>query len=137
MKFSIILSELNKQLQEVSSIAGASPGKDDITQNIYISVHNNLLQLKATDYVIELIANIPLTDVSSEGEIIMNASKLREALKNLDPKTSICFELDESNQKMILTADSTTFEIRTRSAADFPKFEDEDSVQDIVLSKIS
>ncbi len=135
MKFSIILSELNKQLQEVSSIAGASPGKDDITQNIYISVHNNLLQLKATDYVIELIANITLTDVSSEGEIIMNASKLREALKNLDPKTSICFELDESNQKMILTADSTTFEIRTRSAADFPKFEDEDSVQDIVVKQ--
>ena len=52
MKFSIILSELSKQLQEVSSIAGISPGKDDITQNIYISVKDNLLELKATDITI-------------------------------------------------------------------------------------
>lgn len=135
MKFSIILSELNKQLQEVSSIAGVSPGKDDITQNIYISVYNNSLQLKATDYSIELIATIPLVDVSSEGEIIMNAAKLREALKNLDPKTNIYFDLDEVNQKMILTADSTTFEIRTRSATDFPKFEEEVTEQDITLKQ--
>ncbi len=135
MKFSIILSELSKQLQEVSSIAGISPGKDDITQNIYISVKDNLLELKATDYNIELIAKIPLTDVSSEGAIIMNASKLREALKNIDPRTSVSFELDASNQKLILSADSTTFEIRTRSADDFPKFETEDIVQSIVLKQ--
>ncbi len=126
MKFSVILSEINRQLQEITGIAGVSPNKEDITQNIYFAVKDNVLILKSTDYSIELIARIPLQYVDSEGEIIVNGAKLREVLKNIDSNSSVSFDYDDINQKMQISADNTKFEIRVREACDFPVFESDE-----------
>ncbi len=118
MKFSVLLSTISKQLSEIASIAGSSTNKDDITQNILIKVADSILVLKATNYNIELQTEIPLTDVESEGEITVNANKLKETLSNLDQNNLVNFNYDEQNNLLVLSNGSTNFEIRTRSIID-------------------
>ncbi len=133
MKFSVLLSNLKKQLDEVASIAGTAPNKEDITQNILLSVADNALSLKATNYNIELKTLIPVEDVFTEGEITVNAAKLRDTISNLDKEASLNFNLDEDRNTLIISDGNTSFEIRTRSSVDFPSFEIEDVVQEIAL----
>lgn len=103
MKFSVLLSTISKQLSEIASIAGSSTNKDDITQNILIKVADSILVLKATNYNIELQTEIPLTDVESEGEITVNANKLKETLSNLDQNNLVNFNYDEQNNLLVLS----------------------------------
>ena len=135
MKFSVLLSSLKKPLEEVSSIAGAAPNKEDITQNILMNVTENLLTLRATNYNIELKTVIPVTEVFSEGEITVNANKLKETLSSLDLNSTISFNLDEDKNVLVISTGITSFEIRTRSSIDFPSFEVEDIEQEIVLKQ--
>ena len=135
MKFSVLLSTISKQLSEIASIAGSSTNKDDITQNILIKVADSILVLKATNYNIELQTEIPLTDVESEGEITVNANKLKETLSNLDQNNLVNFNYDEQNNLLVLSNGSTNFEIRTRSSIDFPSFEMEEIEHTIVLKQ--
>lgn len=135
MKFSVLLSTISKQLSEIASIAGSSTNKDDITQNILIKVADSILVLKATNYNIELQTEIPLTDVESEGEITVNANKLKETLSNLDQNNLVNFNFDEQNNLLVLSNGSTNFEIRTRSSIDFPSFEMEEIEHTIVLKQ--
>lgn len=135
MKFSVLLSTISKQLSEIASIAGSSTNKDDITQNILIKVADSILVLKATNYNIELQTEIPLTDVESEGEITVNANKLKETLSNLDQNNLVNFNYDEQNNLLVLSNGSTNFEIRTRSSIDFPSFEMEEIENTIVLKQ--
>ncbi len=135
MKFSVLLSNLKKQLDEVVSIAGTAPNKEDITQNILINVSENMLNLKATNYNIELKTIIPLDDVESEGEITVNANKLRDTLSNLDINSNVSINLDEDKNLLIISDGNTSFEIRTRSSIDFPSFELEDIEQEITIKQ--
>lgn len=135
MKFSVLLSSLKKPLDEVSGIAGTAPNKEDITQNILMNVTENLLTLRATNYNIELRTVIPLTEVFSEGEITINANKLRDTLSSLDLNSTISFNLDEERNVLVISTGITSFEIRTRSAIDFPSFEVEEIDQEIVLKQ--
>ena len=135
MQFSVLLSNLKKQLDEVANIAAASPNKEDITQNILISVADNVLTLKSTNYNIEIKCFIPLSDVVSEGEITVNANKLKDTLGNLDQNSNISFRLDEETNVLIISDGNTSFEIRTRSAIDFPSFDIESIEQEIVIKQ--
>ena len=133
MKFSITLSSISKQLSEVASIACSAPNKEDITQNILINVTGNELTFKATNYNIELQTKIPVMDVVSEGEITVNAVKLKDTLANLDINSDVVFEL--ANEKLIISNSCVSFEIRARSSKDFPSFEIDNIVQSIVLKQ--
>lgn len=133
MKFSITLSSISKQLSEVASIAYSAPNKEDITQNILINVTGNELTFKATNYNIELQTKIPVMDVVSEGEITVNAVKLKDTLANLDINSDVVFEL--ANEKLIISNSCVSFEIRARSSKDFPSFEIDNIVQSIVLKQ--
>ena len=133
MKFSITLSSISKQLSEVASIACSAPNKEDITQNILINVTGNELTFKATNYNIELQTKIPVMDVVSEGEITVNAVKLKDTLANLDINSDVVFEL--ANEKLIISNSCVSFEIRARYSKDFPSFEIDNIVQSIVLKQ--
>lgn len=135
MKFSIVLSEIIKQIQEVSGIASSSPNKEDVTQNMLITVKDHTLSLRATDYNIDLEAVIPVADVESEGAAIVNAAKLRDMCKNLDVNSNIFFNLDDSEGgTLIVKSDNTTFDIRTKSF-EFPSFQSEPVSQTISLTQ--
>ncbi|MBQ3678213.1 MAG: DNA polymerase III subunit beta [Succinivibrio sp.] len=135
MKFRVLLSNLKKQLDEVAGIAGTAPNKEDITQNILINVSDNMLNLKATNYNIELKTIIPLDDVESDGEITVNANKLRDTLSNLDINSVVSISLDEDKNVLVISDGNTSFEIRTRSSIDFPSFELEDIEQEISIKQ--
>ena len=135
MKFRVLLSNLKKQLDEVAGIAGTAPNKEDITQNILINVSENSLNLKATNYNLELKTIIPLDDVESEGEITVNANKLRDTLSNLDINSVVSITLDEDKNVLVISDGNTSFEIRTRSSIDFPSFELEDIEQEISIKQ--
>ncbi|MBE6423466.1 MAG: DNA polymerase III subunit beta [Succinivibrio sp.] len=135
MKFRVLLSNLKKQLDEVAGIAGTAPNKEDITQNILINVSENMLNLKATNYNIELKTIIPLDDVESDGEITVNANKLRDTLSNLDINSVVSITLDEDKNVLVISDGNTSFEIRTRSSIDFPSFELEDIEQEISIKQ--
>jgi len=135
MKFRVLLSNLKKQLDEVAGIAGTAPNKEDITQNILINVSENSLNLKATNYNIELKTIIPLDDVESDGEITVNANKLRDTLSNLDINSVVSITLDEDKNVLVISDGNTSFEIRTRSSIDFPSFELEDIEQEITIKQ--
>lgn len=135
MKFRVLLSNLKKQLDEVAGIAGTAPNKEDITQNILINVSENMLNLKATNYNIELKTIIPLDDVESDGEITVNANKLRDTLSNLDINSVVSITLDEDKNVLVISDGNTSFEIRTRSSIDFPSFELEDIEQEICIKQ--
>ena len=135
MKFRVLLSNLKKQLDEVAGIAGTAPNKEDITQNILINVSENMLNLKATNYNIELKTIIPLDDVESDGEITVNANKLRDTLSNLDINSVVSITLDEDKNVLVISDGNTSFEIRTRSSIDFPSFELEDIEQEITIKQ--
>ena len=47
MKFSVLLSDIKEPINSVTSIAGSSLNKDDITKNIYFEVKDNKLILSA------------------------------------------------------------------------------------------
>ena len=135
MKFRVLLSNLKKQLDEVAGIAGTAPNKEDITQNILINVSENSLNLKATNYNIELKTIIPLDDVESDGEITVNANKLRDTLSNLDINSVVSITLDEDKNVLVISDGNTSFQIRTRSSIDFPSFELEDIEQEITIKQ--
>ncbi len=122
MKFSILISSFIRQLTEVSGIAGTSPNKEDITQNILMTVADGKLSFKATDYNLELEAVMPCTEIESEGAVAINPQKLRDTLKTI-PNEFATFILDEANQVMtVRTSGNSEFEIRTRVADNFPNF---------------
>ncbi len=136
MLFTVLLSDIQKQFFEIASIAGSSPNKDDITQNIFIEAKDNKLVFRATDYYIELEAVFPLSDLQAEGAITVDAVKIREALKNLDSSTLVTFETDDEKEILTLRSnDKSTYEIRTRSAAAFPPFTKSKEEESIVLQQ--
>ena len=135
MKFSVLLSDIKKQLDSLVNIAGSSPNKEDITQNILINITGNTLNFKATNYNIELKTIIPIEDVLSEGEITVNASKLRDTLSNLEVNSLLTFSLDDNQNILHISDGVTSFDIRTRTSIDFPSFEIDDITQEISLKQ--
>ncbi|MDY6322358.1 MAG: DNA polymerase III subunit beta [Succinivibrio sp.] len=136
MKFSVRLSEILKQLKAVAKIASSGSKKeDDITLNILMKVEGKELSLKSTDYNIELEAVIPLVDVESEGVTSVNASKLMEVCSRNNNIEQVKFELDENSEVLIINSDNTVYEIRTRTATEFPGFPEEELTQSLSLKQ--
>ena len=136
MKFTLPLVSFIKHLTQVSSVAGSPSGKDDITQNVLISVKNNELTFKCTVYSIEMSVVIPgIADVQSEGSTTVNAAKLRDSCKNLDQSALVTFDYDENNEVLLVSSGTAQFQIRTRNAMEFPSFEQEDIEQKVVLKQ--
>ena len=136
MKFTLPLVSFIKHLSQVSGVAGAPGGKDDITQNVLISIKNNKLTFKCTVYSIEMSVVIPgVADVESEGATTVNAAKLRDSCKNLDQSALVTFDYDDSNEVLLVSSGTAQFQIRTRNVLEFPTFEHEDVEQRIVLKQ--
>lgn len=136
MRFSAHLSELIKQFREVARIASGSGKKnDDITLNVLLKIREKTLTIKATDYSIELEASIPLTDVQEEGDVTVNATKLIDVCSRNSNAENVQFYTDDNRGVLIINADNTVYEIRTRSATEFPSFTDEEEFQSVVLSQ--
>lgn len=137
MLFTVLLSDIQKQLFEIAGIAGNSPkNKEDITQNVYIEATNNQLICRATDYYLELESVFPLSDLQTEGAITVDAVKVREALKSLDASTLVTFETDDEREILkIRSNDKSSYEIRTRAASAFPPFTHSKDYESIVLQQ--
>ena len=80
MKFSVLLSDIKEPINSVTSIAGSSLNKDDITKNIYFEVKDNQLILKANNYNIEMQACVSLKNVEIFKHMIGGSSGAEDGM---------------------------------------------------------
>ncbi|MEF2914125.1 MAG: hypothetical protein U0O25_07415, partial [Succinivibrio sp.] len=135
MKFSVLLSDIKEPINSVTSIAGSSLNKDDITKNIYFEVKDNKLILKANNYNIEMQSCVSLQNVESEGVITVNANKIKDTLSNLDPSSLVDFYFNENKNTLEIKTSKVSYELRTQSAVNFPTFDRDCVVQTIKLKQ--
>lgn len=126
MEFIVQQEEIKRSLSDLSSIVSASSvSKDDISQNILLSVKNGVILLRATDYNNELSYTLFPKKVSDEATIAINASVFNEVIGKLG-SGDIYFKYDEDRGYLILKSSTVSFDIRTRDATNFPSFEVEE-----------
>lgn len=125
MKFEAPVASFIKPLQQLSALAGGAANPDDIVNNILISVKDNRLFLRATDYRIELSYTTEVT-AYKDGETTVNANKIREACSRLDQAAVVLFTYEPMDEVLILQSGSTIYRVRTRDPKDFPVMESEE-----------
>ncbi|MGN0902010.1 MAG: DNA polymerase III subunit beta, partial [Succinivibrio sp.] len=135
MKFSVLLSNIKEAVNTLSGVAGGTANKDDITQNILLSLTANNLKMTATNYNIEMQYDLAVEEVISEGVITVNAIKFKEALSNLDQNSKLSIYLNEDTNVLEISNGLTSYKIRTRTGIDYPSFEEESTEQVIVLEQ--
>ena len=106
MKFEAPVASFIKPLQQLSALAGGAANPDDIVNNILISVKDNRLFLRATDYRIELSYTTEVT-AYKDGETTVNANKIREACSRLDQAAVVLFTYEPMDEVLILQSGST------------------------------
>ncbi len=132
MKFQAPVASFIKPLQQLSAVAGGASNADDIAHNLLISVKDNNLFLRATDYRVELSFTTQVS-MQSEGQTTVNAQKLREACARLDQSAIAMFSYDEMEEVLTIESGSTVFKVRTRNPADFPLMDQEDVEKSLVI----
>ena len=100
MKFQAPVASFIKPLQQLSAVAGGASNADDIAHNLLISVKDNNLFLRATDYRVELSFTTQVS-MQSEGQTTVNAQKLREACARLDQSAIAMFSYDEMEEVLV------------------------------------
>lgn len=137
MQFSVNVSDFIGPLQELVSIAGenAADKRDDISNNILLSVKGRELFLKTTNYSMTLSTTVPLLVVDEEGSTTINAGKLKDVLNTLRGESKVYFNYDKAHEVVTLKSDTTTFEIRTRSADTFPGIEPVEAEDKVTISQ--
>lgn len=108
MKLSLEVSLLSEMLDLASRFIAKSSTLP-ILQNIYISVANNELTLKATDMEKYILITLPI-DKGDEGGITVDAKTFAEIIKTLDEDH---VELSVSNNDMLtINASKDSFTIK-------------------------
>lgn len=137
MQFAVNVSDIIGPLLELVSIAGENlaDNKDDICNNILMSVKGRQLFLKTTNYSMTMSTSVPVLVVDKEGSTTINAFKLRDVLNTLKGESRLYFNLDKEHENLSLSSDTTKFEMRTRNAECFPGIEPEGPSEKITISQ--
>jgi DNA polymerase III subunit beta len=120
MKFAVSRDDL---LQGVNSVQRATATRviQPILSNILFEAEagSGLLKLSATDLDFSLQTSI---DVEQEiaGKTTISARKLSEILAKLPPKARVIFDINTDIQSCRVTCGSSSFELRTLPAEEFP-----------------
>jgi DNA polymerase III subunit beta len=117
MKFSVHSSELQKTL---GNIGGVIPTKSTlpILENFLFELSDNALQITATDLEIHMSVSIKVKGLK-DGKIAIPAKRLFETIRAL-PATEVVFDIDVSNNKIVMTTDNGEYKLTGESSENYP-----------------
>jgi DNA polymerase-3 subunit beta len=104
-----------------------------ILSNVLVLVHGEAISFIATDLEVQITATAVLEGGSgSEGSITVAARKLYDILRSLPEDAEVALEAKEN--RMVVRAGKSRFNLQTLSAADFPRMvESKDVVRTLTL----
>ena len=117
MQFRILKEDILKYLQYANSFTNPK-GLNDILQNIYMEVENNLVTIKATNYQMGFSCFFEPNSIESEGRITVSCKKLLDIIRELPDGALIDFQYDDSRLNVI--SGKTKFKLSTISCEHFP-----------------
>lgn len=121
MQFKILKEDILKYLQFANSFTNPK-GLNDILQNIYIEVENNLVNIKATNYQMGFSCFFEPNEIEKEGRITVSGRKLLDIIKELPDGALIDFQYDDSRLNVI--CGKSKFKLSTISSEQFPVISD-------------
>ncbi len=121
MKFNVLKEDILKYLQYANSFTNPK-GLNDILQNIYIEVENNLVNIKATNYQMGFSCFFKPNNIEQEGIITVSCRKLLDIIKELPDGALIDFDYDDSRLNVI--SGKSKFKLSTISFEQFPSISD-------------
>lgn len=121
MRFVISREALIKPLQLVAGVVERRQTMP-VLSNILLVASDGMLAMTGTDLEVELVARIPLKDMSESGSVTIPARKLMDICKSL--ADGALLEVIVSDEKAKIKAGRSRFTLATLPAADFPNVQD-------------
>lgn len=126
MEFSAPLASFLKPLVNVCAITGGQSSTsttEDFASNVMLTVKDGYLTILGTNYKIELSYTVPVA-ANVEGQMLVNAAKLRETLSKIPSQQLVTFISDRNEEgNLTIVSAQTRFQIRCRNGRDFPTFD--------------
>lgn len=120
MKFLVGRDALLKPLQLVAGVVERRQTLP-VLSNVLFEVKGSQLRLTGTDLEVEMVASLPVSESSLDGEVTVPARKLLDIVKSLPAGTDIRFERD--GQKITLKCGRSRYSLATLPASEFPNIE--------------
>jgi DNA polymerase III subunit beta len=117
MKFQVDKGNLSQVLQKVQSITDRKSNMPILGNCLIKATSDQLLEFSATDLELNLWTKMD-AQVMEEGSVTVSARKLLEIIREI-PQALISIEAF-ANNKMLITAGRSKFELSTIAAEDFP-----------------
>ena len=130
MRFVISREALIRPLQLVAGVVERRQTMP-VLSNILLVAEQGMLSLTGTDLEVELVARIPIQELSEPGSVTIPARKLMDICKSLSDDALV--EISVSENKARLKAGRSRFSLATLPAADFPNVEDSPEAMTISL----
>ena len=102
-----------------------------ITSHIHISVHNNHLIVKATDYEIGFLVQTNQVTILEEGNITANGKKFLDIIKILKNDN---ITLEQINNNLVISQGPSNFKLPTFAQEEFPVFPTYDETTKITIN---
>lgn len=136
MQAHVSASHLQSLTQRVASIAARSKTLP-ILANVLLSLKGNTIAATATNTETEIMARVRVPDgaIAHEGSTCIDASKLTNILKALQPDDLVQLRLDDTH--LLLSANRSRFKLATMPADAFPNVEAGDESWQITNSPLN
>ncbi len=103
-----------------------------ILSNVLIQAHGGTVDFVATDLEVQITARASLDGNGAEGSVTVGARKLYDILRSLPEDAEVA--LDAKENRMVVRAGKSRFNLQTLAAADFPRMvESRDSTRSLSL----
>ncbi|MGE0357133.1 MAG: DNA polymerase III subunit beta [Burkholderiales bacterium] len=103
-----------------------------ILSNVLIQAHGGSVDFVATDLEVQITAKAALESGGAEGSITVGARKLYDILRSLPEDAEVA--LDAKENRMVVRAGKSRFNLQTLAAADFPRMvESRDATRTLTL----
>ena len=90
-----------------------------ILSNVLIQAHGGVVDFVATDLEVQITAKATLDGDTAEGAVTVAARKLYDILRSLPDDAEVA--LDAKENRMVVRAGKSRFNLQTLAAADFPR----------------
>ena len=90
-----------------------------ILSNVLIHAHAGTVDFIATDLEVQITAKAALDGNGAEGSVTVGARKLYDILRSLPEDAEVA--LDAKDNRMVVRAGKSRFNLQTLAAADFPR----------------
>ncbi|MBK8189750.1 MAG: DNA polymerase III subunit beta [Vampirovibrionales bacterium] len=128
MKFTVQRDLFQQAIAAAQRATSSRPIQPILAHVLLQSQGDNQLKLSATDLDFALETTVE-AEVSEPGQTTLSARKLADIMAKLPPGVAVSFQVDESAQTARIRCGSSSFELRTLPAADFPELKPIDQEQ--------